>query len=820
MKKSFFTLTLFLSSVIFSQVRFDTTSSRIVGPGIKHFEIIAPALPLTIDVLEIDLQNPFNKIESVKSDNKIRGYQTVSEMVQERTAKGINVVGAINGDFYSSGGIPIGKQISNGQIVKQNRFYSSLGVNKFNKPFLDLSTFNGVLITKNGGHEINDVNSTRVTDNLILYNTFHGSSTETNQYGTEIRIKSLSNWIVNDTIMCEVKEIEENVGNLNIAEGEAVISGHGISATFLSNNIALGDTVKIYLGFTPGIEQMDQLMGGYPRIIKDGVNYTQQGYNEEGGPPHTFERHPRSAIGFSQDSTKLFFVTVDGRGYSIGITLEDLADFMINLGVYNAMNLDGGGSTTMLVRDKITNVPSDGTERSVANGMLVYSTAPKTDTLSFITVKPNSLRLFKGEKASIKVEGWDKYFNPLNINVSQISYTVVSEVGTIDTNGNFTASETSSTGSIIVDYLGIKDTCNVVVKSIGRIELKPKEVLTNTTNYFEFSQTSWDIDGTEQKLSNDEFNWRVADTNIAKVVEPGIIKGMNSGSTKLYIEYENIADTALINVSELTGSSILHHFDTTENISVIGENLDLNNTHLEIIDNPVSEGNSSLKVVYQYVGSTSKLFQVHLSTNIEIEGAPDSIFLDLLTNGDKNQLIYLFEDDNNEKFQINVKKWAVESEHLDIQPGAFSNISTTQQGAIFNFPVTLTGLVIKLDGERENGITYKDSLIIDNLVISYPEIISSVENKNILPNKFHVYQNFPNPFNPTTTIKFNLPKNDNVSLKIYNILGEQVSDLLNEELKSGEYSVLFDGSELSSGIYFYRLKTNNSISIKKMILLK
>ncbi len=89
-----------------------------------------------------------------------------------------------------------------------------------------------------------------------------------------------------------------------------------------------------------------------------------------------------------------------------------------------------------------------------------------------------------------------------------------------------------------------------------------------------------------------------------------------------------------------------------------------------------------------------------------------------------------------------------------------------------------------------------------------------------IPTSIKVEQNFPNPFNPTTTINYQLPVNTFVTLKVYNILGEEVATLVNEEKSAGIYQVKFDGSSLSSGIYFYKLTAGKISEIKKMMLVK
>jgi len=106
-------------------------------------------------------------------------------------------------------------------------------------------------------------------------------------------------------------------------------------------------------------------------------------------------------------------------------------------------------------------------------------------------------------------------------------------------------------------------------------------------------------------------------------------------------------------------------------------------------------------------------------------------------------------------------------------------------------------------------------------ILHYHETVTNNDDKNIqAPDKFILSQNYPNPFNPTTTIQYSIPESENVSLKIFNVLGEEVAELVNEYQKAGTYKVNFNGNNLSSGIYLYRLNVNNNSSVKKMILLR
>lgn len=109
------------------------------------------------------------------------------------------------------------------------------------------------------------------------------------------------------------------------------------------------------------------------------------------------------------------------------------------------------------------------------------------------------------------------------------------------------------------------------------------------------------------------------------------------------------------------------------------------------------------------------------------------------------------------------------------------------------------------------------------MTVSSPAVTSvgqNSNNKNNLPKDFIVKQNYPNPFNPSTTISFSLPENGFVNVSVFNSLGQKVATLLNRDLNSGYHQVNFDASDLASGIYFYQVRSGNSVKTMKMILMK
>ncbi len=97
---------------------------------------------------------------------------------------------------------------------------------------------------------------------------------------------------------------------------------------------------------------------------------------------------------------------------------------------------------------------------------------------------------------------------------------------------------------------------------------------------------------------------------------------------------------------------------------------------------------------------------------------------------------------------------------------------------------------------------------------------TAVETENTLVTDYYLAQNFPNPFNPSTKINFGLKKSTNVEINVYNILGNKVATLVNEFKPAGNHSVLFNAKNLSSGIYFYKIVTNEFVQTRKMLMLK
>jgi len=126
------------------------------------------------------------------------------------------------------------------------------------------------------------------------------------------------------------------------------------------------------------------------------------------------------------------------------------------------------------------------------------------------------------------------------------------------------------------------------------------------------------------------------------------------------------------------------------------------------------------------------------------------------------------------------------------------------------------GKIKVLDGK--SGILTFDRL--NNNRIQLLAKVNALSSNNSLPKEYNLYNNYPNPFNPVTTIKYDLPNAGDVSLVIYDILGRKVKELVNTKQEAGRYEIQFNAANLASGVYIYQLIAEKYINARKMILLK
>lgn len=805
-----------------AQVTYDTLYSAPAGPGVTYTRLYAPSVPYNVSVLEIDLKNPFIHIETVKGGDVLTGLETVSSMAARNNYGGHTVVGAVNGDLYGS--VPINTQVENGQILLLPSHQSTIGFDSTNNLSMSIVSYSGTLTAGDSTFSIGGINQARNTNELILYNEFMGASTETNQYGTEAAVHPIAGWVVNDTAECVVDSVVQGAGNMTISKGGAVLSGNGTAGTFLINNVHVGDTVKVALSLLPSVSRLTEMMGGYPRIVYNGTNYAATGTAQEGAPD-PLNPNPRTGIGFSADSSKLFLITLDGRisPLTLGMTLDQFADLMIQLGVYNGMNLDGGGSTTMVVQDSVVNyVPA---ERSVSNGIMVVSSAPGDGIVRSIRVLPvnptknftsyKATRVFEGDSLALQIYGFDKYYAPLQIDQSRVHMTVDPNLGRINSAGYFIAGTQHDSGYVYVSYDTLSDSQFVVVKTLASISVVPSNAVTDTVRPVVFSAKGFDTDGVMQSLSLQSLNWTSSDPAVGTIDSTGTFKGKADGTAYVIADYEGLKDSVMVAVDVGKGFVEIDSLQSLIGWNVSFLNVDTSVTRVSVSDSLSSIGTKSLRIDYKFKFNGSPDY-VFLNRDITLPGVADSVWIDLRADHMTHMVNYMITDATGRRYTLS-SGVASDSTRFSALSARLSSLSSS-----IVFPVTLNQIGILLGGgtRRYYDSTYTGTIYFDNLRLSYPDHTTGIQQVLGLPRDFRLFQNYPNPFNPTTVISYQLSAAGHVTLRIYDVLGREVTTLVDARQSPGSHMVTFDASKLPSGVYFYRLSAGAYTATKKMLMLK
>jgi len=373
--KKYFLLVLSLS--VFATCLFGTPKGELIAPGVWYYHDRQESIPWDIHVVTVCLSNPAISVETIKAGNQLRALEKTSSMVSRFQG---NVVAAVNADFFQGDGMPVGAQVIQGELIKNPTNRSVFGLTNDKEPFIHLVDLDAFLLTPdNIRYKISHINGARNKDYLVLFTPYVGSESPANRWGTEMSARSLDGYAVNDWFQVVVTEKSGLLGPLQkptvIPEDGMVLSAHGKAKRFADRHIEEGDTLNLMLGLPPVKDPVYTLVGGIPRIIRDGeisIEHMEENLYEE----FRTTRHPRTAVAFDKTKDTLYLMAVDGRQprHSVGMSLDELADYLKKLGAYQALNLDGGGSTTMMVQGKVVNKPSDATgERSVTNALLVVT---------------------------------------------------------------------------------------------------------------------------------------------------------------------------------------------------------------------------------------------------------------------------------------------------------------------------------------------------------------------------------------------------------------------------------------------------------------
>lgn len=336
--------------------------ARELAHGASHYYLKreTKAGPMVAHVLRADPR--FVAIRSVLAQKPGGGFARAKV---SQIAKAAGAMAAINGSFFNFvNNEPAGLLVQDGQIVSSGLSNRSVfGIRYDGTPFIDDARVRAAVLLEDGRElSIAGVNRRAKPNQLTLYTTHFGKST-----GTQIHP-----YRYEAAIDAQGTVIEASNGNLPVPRGGYVVSANGKAFKGLFASLQPGARALVYTQLSGIWEGVRYAVGGGPTIVHAGrVHITAK---QEGFGSHIASgRAPRTAIGYTPSGVTLM-VTVDGRvpKHSVGCTLSELARMMIELGCVEAINLDGGGSTVMVIDNKPVNRLSAGTERQVSNAIGIF----------------------------------------------------------------------------------------------------------------------------------------------------------------------------------------------------------------------------------------------------------------------------------------------------------------------------------------------------------------------------------------------------------------------------------------------------------------
>jgi exopolysaccharide biosynthesis protein len=423
---------------------------------------------LDVYILKAPLNDPYIKIKPATSAVQFELKESTTKILGDNGA-----IAGINGDFFNMQGThsaTIGQVVKDGVVISADALnnidknaYASFLIDVNNNPFIDY--VNTEIHFLNNGAEYIKVMEYNKMSNMV-YSGYIDRNAMKDTTMVDNKFKNVTKVVVENGYVTYISGKGEIV---NVPENGFVILISDEGAEYFTSVINVGERAEIKVTGSVDYSMLQTAIGGSGKILTNGQLSNDDGFIPSGN-------QPRTAIGFNKDGTEVTLMVVDGRTHSVGATKADMANILIKNGVYEALNLDGGGSTTMGVKKinddyvKSVNTLSEGTQRKVANVIGIFNDSP-VGNLSDLHFKTDSYYVFENTVVPLNVIGVDSYNNEVALPVdAEIKNTLLLGSGLID-NRNFTPTSTGEI-EIISTYNEFATTKKMF--SLQLAQLKPK----------------------------------------------------------------------------------------------------------------------------------------------------------------------------------------------------------------------------------------------------------------------------------------------------------------------------------------------------------
>ncbi len=457
--------------------------------------------------------------------------------------------------------------------------------------------------------------------------------------------------------------------------------------------------------------------------------------------------------------------------------------------------------------------------------MVLSSSAPQDFTSLALSAK--SAAIFRYDTYTFQTTAFDKSGNTIILPQSMIQYSCNARIGSIAPSGILTPSDHPDSGYVYVKFNNKTDSCFVKTYDFKYFVIRPKIAVTDLVTPLELGIDTYDANSVWHNLAITRFKLISTNPSVGTVDSTGTFTGKKNGITNIVASLNGYSDTSIVRVESASGIVSLDPLESLSGWRFDQTNLD--SLSVTLATDQKTAGNASFRIDYKLTyDPTIPSYMVYLYKNMLVYGIPDSIYLDVKSDGRRHKLYYSFSDADSETFRASAKKYLNTSAAFDVINTPMTGLTLVTGVYAMTYPLTLNRIEIQLAADPVQGQSTSGTIYIDNLRLKYPGTVSAVEKTALSPTTFRLEQNYPNPFNPSTTIQYDVSSRTHVVLLVYNILGQKVAELVNGEKDAGHYEVRFEASGLSSGVYLYRLQAGSAstssaqsfVQTRKMVVLK
>lgn len=523
----------------------DTIYCHPVGPGTWYTQVRMNrrSSPQQLDcyILQAARKASYLSTHTVLANDSIEKGERPSAMAVRKSRSGQVYFAGTNGDWWSTSrpGVPEGAFVTESTIAitpwSGRATLAMCAIDSNDSLYFGHDFFTDVVVRKGElSMRCNHVNDTRYGDELVLYNQYNGTRTHTDHSGSELRCRLASGaeWATNTQMQIVVEEKLINQGGSMLDAQHVVLSAAGNARSFIEQ-FEVGDTLLLEISTTiNGIHaDFTAALGGQNRsfMLRNGV--IDNNWNE---------RHPRTGLGFSVSGDTIIHCVVDGRGVSTGVSTGDLAAIMRYYGAWNAMNMEGGGSSTMYIRGLGTmNKPSDGTERAESQGIFCVSSAPDDSVIAAIAPYRPTLVLPRYGRAYLDFIGYNQYGLILQPKLEGVVLSCDPQVGYIAADGAFVC---LGEGALQAQYNGVSISIPVRMKEDVLMSFRLDSLLLSSASPYPMEITT--------KIGNDvvlldpaAFDWESSDSLVAAVSYDGVVTAVSEGYASVIGRLGSFCDT-------------------------------------------------------------------------------------------------------------------------------------------------------------------------------------------------------------------------------------------------------------------------------------